>query len=176
MALARQFTTCSHVFLSAMKTSASSSVSVSNHAGQHMSVGNTVSRIRLSFLPCCEQHCTASMADHIFLLCSARLCLPWKLAQILEGTRAKGSAEQASMASALADMFPSDLTPLIDMSGRVWAHTVSTLALSSANCKYNIACAASVVFVTTAAEAYGMLRMTNGKWHFIMTRECGAKC
>ena len=57
---------------------------------------------------------------------SARLCLPWKLAQILEGTRAKGSAEQTSMASALADMFPPDLAPLIDMSGKMWAHTVST--------------------------------------------------
>lgn len=61
----------------------------------------------------------------VLLLCSARLCLPWKLAQILEGTRGKGSAEQTSMASALADMFPSDLAPLIDMSGKIWAHTVS---------------------------------------------------
>ena len=58
-------------------------------------------------------------------MCSARQCLPWKLAQILEGTRAKGSLEQTSMAGALAPMFPADLTPLIDMSGKMWAHTVS---------------------------------------------------
>ncbi|KAL3145189.1 hypothetical protein ABBQ32_000941 [Trebouxia sp. C0010 RCD-2024] len=65
---------------------------------------------------------------------SARLCLPWKLAQILEGTRAKGSAEQTSMASALADMFPADLTPLIDMSGKIWAHT-AVVKLPFANVK-----------------------------------------
>ena len=57
------------------------------------------------------------------------------------------------MASALADMFPSDLTPLIDMSGKVWAHTVSTLALRSANCECNIAHVSSLIFVTAAAEA-----------------------
>ena len=95
---------------------------------------------------------TSSIADTI-LLCSARLCLPWKLAQILEGTRAKGSAEQTSMASALADMFPSDLTPLIDMCGKVWAHTVSTLALSIANCGYNTACVSSLVFVLLLCAA-----------------------
>lgn len=60
--------------------------------------------------------------------CSARLCLPWKLAQILEGTRAKGGQEQNSLAGALAHMFPADLTPLIDMSGKMWAHTVSVHA------------------------------------------------
>ena len=91
--------------------------------------------------------------NHISLLCSARMCLPWKLAQILEGTRAKGSAEQTSMASALVDMFPSDLTPLIDMSGKVWAHTVSTLVLSSANCEHNIAHVSSLVSNTALAEA-----------------------
>ena len=46
----------------------------------------------------------------------------------MEGTRAKSvqELEQTSVAAALADMFPSDLAPLIDMSGKMYAHTVST--------------------------------------------------
>lgn len=103
----------------------------------------------------------------IVLLCSARLCLPWKLAQILEGTRAKGNAEQTSMASALADMFPADLTPLIDMSGKVWAHTVSTLALSIADCGLNTAWVSCPVFMqllcAAVAKSLCMLRMTDDK-------------
>ena len=68
-----------------------------------------------------------SLASQVVMwCCSARVCLPWKLAQILEGTRAKGSQEQTSMAGALAPMFPADLAPLIDMSGKMWAHTVNT--------------------------------------------------
>ena len=58
-------------------------------------------------------------------LYSARACLPLKLALILEGTGAKGGLEQTSVAAALADMFPADLTSLIDMSGKMFAHTVS---------------------------------------------------
>lgn len=58
-------------------------------------------------------------------LYSARACLPLKLALILEGTKAKGGLEQTSVAAALADMFPADLTSLIDMSGKMFAHTVS---------------------------------------------------
>ena len=60
-------------------------------------------------------------------LYSARACLPLKLALILEGTRAKGGLEQTSVAAALADMFPADLSPLIDMSGKLFAHTVRYL-------------------------------------------------
>ena len=61
------------------------------------------------------------------MLYSARACLPLKLALILEGTRAKGGLEQTSVAAALADMFPVDLSPLIDMSGKMFAHTVRCL-------------------------------------------------
>ena len=52
-----------------------------------------------------------------------------KLARIMEGTRAKSvqELEQTSVAAALADMFPSDLAPLTDMSGKMYAHTVSSL-------------------------------------------------
>lgn len=70
-----------------------------------------------------QSTCTSEVT--LIVICSARQCLPWKLAQILEGTRAKGSLEQTSMAGALAPMFPDDLTPHIDMSGKMWAHTVS---------------------------------------------------
>lgn len=99
------------------------------HADQHISAGDAVLMTNLTVnTQAIDSTGQTSIAYCILLLCSARLCLPWKLAQILEGTRAKGSAEQTSMASALVDMFPSDLAPLIDMSGKIWAHTVSTLA------------------------------------------------
>ncbi|DBA90633.1 TPA: 5'-3' exoribonuclease 2 [Trebouxia sp. C0004] len=65
---------------------------------------------------------------------SARACLPLKLALILEGTRAKGGLEQTSVAAALADMFPADLTSLIDMSGKMFAHT-AIVKLPFANVK-----------------------------------------
>lgn len=44
----------------------------------------------------------------------------------MEASRTKNGLEQTSMAAALGDMFPADLGPLIDMSGKVYAHTVST--------------------------------------------------
>jgi len=78
-------------------------------------------------------------------LCSARACLPLKLALILEGTRAKGGLEQTSVAAALADMFPADLTSLIDMSGKMFAHTVS---LSPAIIKQSHHLSANVSFLT----------------------------
>ncbi|KAL0046758.1 hypothetical protein WJX82_009320 [Trebouxia sp. C0006] len=65
---------------------------------------------------------------------SARACLPLKLALILEGTGAKGGLEQTSVAAALADMFPADLTSLIDMSGKMFAHT-AIVKLPFANVK-----------------------------------------
>lgn len=43
----------------------------------------------------------------------------------MEGSRSKNGLENTSMAAALGDMFPADLGPLIDMSGKVYAHTVS---------------------------------------------------
>lgn len=62
------------------------------------------------------------------MCCSARFCLPLKLALIIEGSRSKNGLEQTSMAAALGDMFPADLGPLIDMSGKVYAHTVSLVS------------------------------------------------
>jgi len=53
---------------------------------------------------------------------SAAACLPRKLARLVAGTQ-EAPAGGASVASALADMFPRDLAPLIDMSGKRWAHT-----------------------------------------------------
>ena len=62
--------------------------------------------------------------DNRLVPCSGRSCLPLKLAMILEGSRSRNGLEQTSMAAALGDMFPADLTPLIDMSGKMHAHTV----------------------------------------------------
>ena len=53
---------------------------------------------------------------------SAAACLPRKLARLVAGTQ-EALAGGASVASALADLFPRDLAPLIDMSGKRWAHT-----------------------------------------------------
>ncbi|CAL8464765.1 g4300 [Coccomyxa elongata] len=54
-------------------------------------------------------------------------CLPFKLARLLREAQqlheAAGDGSGASVAAALADMFPADLAPLIDMNGKRWAHT-----------------------------------------------------
>ncbi|KAK9823577.1 hypothetical protein WJX72_003960 [[Myrmecia] bisecta] len=57
---------------------------------------------------------------------SAAQCLPRKLASLLVATQeVEGSSQltNASMAAALADMFPRHIEPLIDMAGKKWAHT-----------------------------------------------------
>ena len=68
------------------------------------------------------------IADTIILpTCSAKACLPTKLAKLLTGTQTiEGSSalSNSSMSAALADMFPADLGPLIDVSGKRYAHTV----------------------------------------------------
>ncbi|BDA50364.1 5'-3' exoribonuclease 2 [Coccomyxa sp. Obi] len=51
-------------------------------------------------------------------------CLPYKLARLLRETQqVHEGGNGASVAAALADMFPADLAPLIDMAGKRWAHT-----------------------------------------------------
>ena len=66
----------------------------------------------------------------VLLGCSAG-CLPYKLARLLRETQqvheAAGNGSGTSVAAALADMFPADLAPLIDMAGKRWAHTVSCM-------------------------------------------------
>lgn len=66
----------------------------------------------------------------MFLGCSAD-CLPFKLSRLLREAQqlheSAGDGGGASVAAALADMFPADLAPLIDMAGKRWAHTVSCI-------------------------------------------------
>lgn len=54
---------------------------------------------------------------------SAVSCLPRKLARLVLATQ-EAALGGASVACALADMFPRDIAPLVDMSGKKWAHTV----------------------------------------------------
>jgi len=54
---------------------------------------------------------------------SAASCLPRKLARLVLATQ-EAALGGASVACALADMFPRDIAPLVDMSGKKWAHTV----------------------------------------------------
>ena len=57
--------------------------------------------------------------------CSVKLALPPKLAGLILATQsASGPLSQVGVSAALADMFPGDVGPLIDMSGKKWAHTV----------------------------------------------------
>ena len=68
------------------------------------------------------------MVCELFLCycCSVKLALPPKLAGLILATQtASGPLSQVGVSAALADMFPSDVGPLIDMSGKKWAHTVS---------------------------------------------------
>ena len=64
--------------------------------------------------------------------CSVKLALPRKLAGLILATQtASGPLSQVGVSSALADMFPGDVGPLIDMSGKKWAHTVSCSLLKA---------------------------------------------
>ena len=58
--------------------------------------------------------------------CSAAACLPRKLARLVLATQ-DAALGGASLSCALADMFPRDMAPLVDMSGKRWAHTVRPL-------------------------------------------------
>ena len=54
-----------------------------------------------------------------------KLALPPKLAGLILATQtASGPLPHVGVSAALADMFPGDVGPLIDMSGKKWAHTV----------------------------------------------------
>jgi hypothetical protein len=76
---------------------------------------------------CARRGLTPSFAS---VACSARACLPLKLARLLEGALAEGGASESVSAgvalqcAAIADMFPADVAPLIDVVGKKWAHTV----------------------------------------------------
>ena len=62
--------------------------------------------------------------------CSAAACLPRKLARLVLATQ-DAALGGASLSCALADMFPRDMAPLVDMSGKRWAHTARPRSVHS---------------------------------------------
>ena len=87
---------------------------------------------------CCYLECLPRQAPlgHLFawilrpcaVTCSGQVCLPRKLSRLMsEAQEASRSGQQAapSMAAALADMFPTDIQALMDVSGKKHLHTVT---------------------------------------------------
>ena len=62
--------------------------------------------------------------QNLLRCCCSAGCLPYKLARLLQEARHAHATGCDGVAAALADMFPPDLSPLIDMAGKRWAHTV----------------------------------------------------